>query len=75
MADMGFPGIIENTFGSELNVINCLFTDNKYGQEDNPSVSMKLGFANNFDLIDYLLIKNISSPRSPLDMPFEALGP
>lgn len=37
--DMGFPGIIENSFGSELNVINCLFQDNVYGDENNAAVS------------------------------------
>eukprot|EP00537_Pseudo-nitzschia_pungens_P000742 CAMPEP_0172371682 /NCGR_PEP_ID=MMETSP1060-20121228/44266_1 /TAXON_ID=37318 /ORGANISM="Pseudo-nitzschia pungens, Strain cf. cingulata" /LENGTH=1090 /DNA_ID=CAMNT_0013097395 /DNA_START=80 /DNA_END=3352 /DNA_ORIENTATION=+ len=32
-----FPGIIENTFHSELNVRNCLFQDNVYGSKNNPT--------------------------------------
>lgn len=32
---MAFPGIIENSFGSELNIINCLFENNIYGDEGN----------------------------------------
>lgn len=32
---MGFPGVIENSFGSDLKIINCLFQDNKYGQDNN----------------------------------------
>jgi hypothetical protein len=36
---MGFPGIIENTFGSTLNIINCMFQDNVYGEENNFGVS------------------------------------
>lgn len=31
----GFPGIIENTFNSELIVKNCLFQDNVYGSKNN----------------------------------------
>jgi hypothetical protein len=37
--NMGFPGIIENTFGSSLNIINCMFQDNVYGEEKNLGVS------------------------------------
>ncbi|MGK3747669.1 MAG: hypothetical protein ACI8RD_001196 [Bacillariaceae sp.] len=32
-----FPGIIENTFNSELILTNCLFQDNVYGSINNPS--------------------------------------
>ena len=35
--NMGFPGIIENSFGSSLNIINCLFQDNTYGSNNNPA--------------------------------------
>lgn len=35
--EMGFPGIIENSFGSELNIVNCLFQDNSYGSSANPA--------------------------------------
>jgi hypothetical protein len=34
---MGFPGIIENSFGSELHVENCIFMDNHYGETNNPA--------------------------------------
>jgi hypothetical protein len=37
---MGFAGIIENTFGSELKITNCLFEDNQYGDTNNPAVSI-----------------------------------
>jgi len=37
-----FPGVIENTFNSELNVNNCLFKDNVYGSMNNPS---NMGYA------------------------------
>jgi hypothetical protein len=36
---MGFPGIIENTFSSTLNIINCMFQDNVYSAENNLGVS------------------------------------
>jgi hypothetical protein len=32
----GFPGIIENSFRSKLNIENCIFQDNDYGEENNP---------------------------------------
>ena len=32
-----FPGIIENTFNSDLVVKNCLFENNVYGDTDNPA--------------------------------------
>eukprot|EP00536_Pseudo-nitzschia_multiseries_P018281 jgi/Psemu1/70496/estExt_Genemark1.C_23450003 len=32
-----YPGIIENTFKSELNVRNCLFEGNVYGSKSNPA--------------------------------------
>jgi len=32
---LSFPGIIENTFNSELIVKNCLFQDNTYGNQNN----------------------------------------
>lgn len=35
--NMAFPGVIENSFSSELNIINCLFQDNSYGTEKNPA--------------------------------------
>jgi len=34
---ISFPGIIENTFNSELIVTNCLFQENVYGSTNNPS--------------------------------------
>uniref|UniRef100_A0A7S4END4 Right handed beta helix domain-containing protein n=2 Tax=Pseudo-nitzschia australis TaxID=44445 RepID=A0A7S4END4_9STRA len=34
---MSFPGIIENTFKSELVVRNCLFEGNVYGSTNNPA--------------------------------------
>ena len=34
---MSFPGIIENTFNSELVVKNCLFQNNVYGNTNNPA--------------------------------------
>ena len=34
---MGFPGVIENSFGSDLTIINCLFQDNEYGHANNPA--------------------------------------
>jgi len=34
---LSFPGIIENTFNSELIVRNCLFQDNIYGSNNNPA--------------------------------------
>jgi len=34
---VSFPGIIENTFNSELIVTNCLFQENVYGSTNNPS--------------------------------------
>lgn len=37
--NLAFPGIIENSFGSELNIINCLFESNTYGEMDNPAPS------------------------------------
>jgi hypothetical protein len=36
-SSMSFPGIIENTFNSELEVTNCLFQDNIYGDAENPA--------------------------------------
>jgi hypothetical protein len=36
-ASMSFPGIIENSYDSELLVSNCLFEDNVYGESDNPA--------------------------------------
>lgn len=40
VSTMGFAGIIENTFGSELKITNCLFEDNQYGDTNNPAVSI-----------------------------------
>lgn len=34
---MGFPGIIENSYESELNVIESVFMENIYGQQNNPA--------------------------------------
>ncbi len=34
---MGFPGIIENSFTSELSIINCIFMGNRYGEANNPA--------------------------------------
>lgn len=39
---MGFPGIIENSFGSELHIVNCIFMNNRFGETDNPA---PFGFA------------------------------
>ena len=35
--NMSFPGIIENSFLSELVVTNCLFEDNRFGIKGNPA--------------------------------------
>lgn len=35
----GLPGIIENTYQSELVIEHCLFENNDYGETTNPSVS------------------------------------
>lgn len=35
--NMSFPGIIENSFLSELFVTNCLFEDNRFGIKGNPA--------------------------------------
>lgn len=32
---MAFPGVIENSFRSELKVINCIFMENRYGEANN----------------------------------------
>jgi hypothetical protein len=34
---MSFPGVIENSFDSELFLSNCLFQDNVYGDDQNPA--------------------------------------
>lgn len=34
---MGFPGVIENSFNSELNIDHCLFKDNVFGSDNNPA--------------------------------------
>lgn len=34
---MSFPGIIENSFQSELVITNCLFENNRYGIKGNPA--------------------------------------
>lgn len=36
---MAFPGMIENTFSSELVVKNCLFQNNIYGGDKNPTTT------------------------------------
>ena len=41
IGDLAFPGVIENTFMSELTIVNCLFENNSYGADDNnPAVSL-----------------------------------
>jgi hypothetical protein len=34
---MSFPGVIENSYNSELVISNCLFQDNVYGDDQNPA--------------------------------------
>lgn len=36
-SSMSFPGIIENSYNSELVVSNCLFQNNVYGDDQNPA--------------------------------------
>ncbi|KAG7362876.1 hypothetical protein IV203_026236 [Nitzschia inconspicua] len=36
-SSMSFPGIIENSFKSELVISNCLFQNNIYGDDQNPA--------------------------------------
>lgn len=36
-SSMSFPGVIENSFNSELIISNCLFQDNVYGDDQNPA--------------------------------------
>lgn len=40
-SEIGLPGIIENTYRSELVIDNCLFENNDYGESSNPAVSGK----------------------------------
>ena len=45
IGDLAFPGVIENTFMSELTIVNCLFENNSYGADDNnPAVSLVARF-------------------------------
>ena len=40
--DLAFPGVIENTFMSDLTIINCLFENNSFGPDGmNPAVSCR----------------------------------
>jgi hypothetical protein len=39
--EFGLPGIIENTYRSELFIDNCLFENNDYGESNNPAVSYR----------------------------------
>lgn len=35
--NMGFPGIIENSFGSKVNIEECIFQDNHFSKRENPA--------------------------------------
>jgi hypothetical protein len=38
-SSMSFPGVIENSFNSDLVISNCLFQNNVYGDDENPSTN------------------------------------
>ena len=71
--DMAYPGIIENTFGSELNITNCLFEKNVYGDEKNMAVRIESNQVLSTDY-QFLILFSLSAFLSILVMQSEALA-